>query len=62
MSLPRLIATDLDGTLLDAEGALSPRTRRALWLVSEAGADVVFVTARPPRSIGSRWSWSATSR
>ncbi|MFB9532788.1 HAD family hydrolase [Nonomuraea roseola] len=53
MSLPRLIATDLDGTLLDAEGALSPRTRRALRLVSEAGADVVFVTARPPRSIAS---------
>ncbi|GAA2800196.1 hypothetical protein GCM10020219_084220 [Nonomuraea dietziae] len=38
MSLPRLIATDLDGTLLDAEGALSPLTRRALRLVSEAGA------------------------
>ncbi|GAA2388254.1 HAD family hydrolase [Nonomuraea africana] len=51
MSLPRLIATDLDGTLLDDEGSVSPRTRRALLLAREAGADVVFVTARPPRSV-----------
>ncbi|MEV4165017.1 hypothetical protein [Nonomuraea dietziae] len=36
-SLP-LIATDQDGTLLDAEGALSPLARRALRLVSEARA------------------------
>ncbi|MGV9307578.1 HAD family hydrolase [Nonomuraea sp. NPDC003727] len=51
MSLPRLIATDLDGTLLDPAGAVTPRTRRALEAARTAGAEVVFVTARPPRSI-----------
>ncbi|MFM7247462.1 MAG: HAD family hydrolase [Actinomycetota bacterium] len=30
MSLPRLIASDLDGTLLDADGGVSARTRAAL--------------------------------
>ncbi|MEU7894880.1 HAD family hydrolase [Nonomuraea sp. NPDC049152] len=52
MSLPRLIATDLDGTLLDPAGAVTPRTRRALESARQAGAEVVFVTARPPRAIG----------
>lgn len=51
MTSPRLIATDLDGTLLDSSGAISPRTRRALRAAKEAGAEIVFVTARPPRSI-----------
>jgi hypothetical protein len=27
---PRLVATDLDGTLLDSHGEVSPRTRAAL--------------------------------
>jgi len=46
---PRLIATDLDGTLLRSDGVLSDRTRDALRAVEEAGIGVVFVTARPPR-------------
>ncbi|GGO79757.1 Cof-type HAD-IIB family hydrolase [Nonomuraea cavernae] len=48
---PRIVATDLDGTLLDSTGSVSPRTRRALHLAREAGAEIVFVTARPPRDV-----------
>lgn len=46
---PRLIATDLDGTLLRPDGSVSARTRRALSRLAEAGIELVFVTARPPR-------------
>lgn len=48
-SLPRLVATDLDGTLLQDDGAVSARTRSALDAAHDAGVEVVFVTARPPR-------------
>lgn len=51
MTYPRLVATDLDGTLLDSTGAVAPRTREALRLARSRGAEIVFVTARPPRSI-----------
>ncbi|PWK90539.1 hypothetical protein C8D88_101556 [Lentzea atacamensis] len=44
----RLIATDLDGTLLHPDGVLSDRTRATLEAVD---ADVVIVTARPPRYV-----------
>ena len=47
--LPRLVASDLDGTLLDPEGEVSVRTRRALDAVIARGIDVVLVTGRPPR-------------
>src|SRR5690606_26353142 len=47
--LPRLVATDLDGTLLRSDGTLSPRTRDTLAAVEERGTEVVFVTGRPPR-------------
>ncbi|GAA1715708.1 HAD family hydrolase [Isoptericola hypogeus] len=49
MTLPRLVATDLDGTLLRSDGTVSERTRRALGAAEAAGVEVVFVTARPPR-------------
>lgn len=52
MTLPRLVATDLDGTLLRADGTVSARTRRVLAQVEAAGVEVVFVTARPPRWLG----------
>src|SRR5450759_590127 len=48
-SLPRLVATDLDGTLLRRDGMCSGRTRAALAAVEHAGIQVVLVTARPPR-------------
>lgn len=46
--LPRLIATDLDGTLLDPNGQLRPRTVAALEAAADAGVIVVFATGRPP--------------
>lgn len=51
VSRPRLIATDLDRTLLDGAGLVSPRTRAAIAGVQAAGIEVVFVTGRPPRWI-----------
>ena len=47
--LLRLVATDLDGTLLRSDGMCSERTRAALDAVERAGVGVVLVTARPPR-------------
>jgi hydroxymethylpyrimidine pyrophosphatase-like HAD family hydrolase len=49
--LPRLIATDLDGTLLRRDGTVSPRTRRALMRARAAGIEIVWVTGRPPRHV-----------
>lgn len=48
---PRLVATDLDGTLLHSDGSLSDRTREAIAAVEAAGIVTLFVTARPPRSV-----------
>ncbi|MFE7559223.1 HAD family hydrolase [Kitasatospora sp. NPDC057500] len=45
----RLIATDLDGTLLCSGGTVSERTAAALAAAEAAGIQVVFVTGRPPR-------------
>jgi Cof subfamily protein (haloacid dehalogenase superfamily) len=45
----RLVATDLDGTLLRADSTVSERTRAALRAIEEAGCRVVLVTGRPPR-------------
>lgn len=45
----RLIATDLDGTIVRSDGGISPRTRDALRAAEDAGILVVFVTGRPPR-------------
>jgi Cof subfamily protein (haloacid dehalogenase superfamily) len=44
----RLIATDLDGTLLDPSSAVTPRTRAALDAARSRGIHVVPVTARQP--------------
>jgi Cof subfamily protein (haloacid dehalogenase superfamily) len=45
----RVVASDLDGTLVRSDGSISERTRRALHAAEAAGALVVFVTGRPPR-------------
>jgi len=55
MTVPRLVATDLDGTLLDAEGLLSDRTKEVLRQVQERGVRVVIVTARPLRWMDELW-------
>ncbi|WP_329456930.1 Cof-type HAD-IIB family hydrolase [Streptomyces sp. NBC_01497] len=46
---PRLIATDLDGTLLRDDKSVSDRTIAALAAAEDAGITVFFVTGRPPR-------------
>ena len=51
MSPIRLIASDLDGTLLRSDGTISLRTRTAIRAAEDAGLVFAFVTARPPRSI-----------
>ncbi|MEU9315655.1 Cof-type HAD-IIB family hydrolase [Streptomyces sp. NPDC048295] len=45
----RLIATDLDGTLLRDDKTVSDRTVAALAAAEEAGIEVFFVTGRPAR-------------
>lgn len=43
----RMIATDLDGTLLRSDGSLAPRVRAVLLAAQEAGIEVVPATGRP---------------
>lgn len=45
----RLVATDLDGTIVRSDGTISGRTRDALAAAEAAGLIVVLVTGRPPR-------------
>ncbi|MDX3076417.1 HAD family hydrolase [Streptomyces sp. NPDC088354] len=47
--VPRLIATDLDGTLLRDDKTVSDRTIAALADAEAAGVEVFFVTGRPAR-------------
>ena len=46
---PRLVATDLDGTIVRTDGTVSDRTVAALQAAEDAGICVVFVTGRPTR-------------
>ncbi len=46
----RLVATDLDGTLLDPQGHISPRDAATLLDAARAGVRVVVATGRP-------WRW-----
>ena len=48
-SRPRLVATDLDGTIVPWDGDITDRTVAALRAVEALGVPVVFVTGRPPR-------------
>ncbi|GAB3320112.1 HAD family hydrolase [Geodermatophilus aquaeductus] len=50
---PRLVASDLDGTLLSSAGEVTPRTRAALEACWDAGIPVVGVTGRGPRLLDS---------
>ncbi|MGY1745305.1 HAD family hydrolase [Blastococcus sp. SYSU D00695] len=50
---PKLVASDLDGTLLDASTEVAPRTRAALEACWAAGIPVVGVTGRGPRLLDS---------
>ncbi len=53
MAPVRLIASDLDGTLLRSDGTISARTRDAIRAAEDRGFAFAFVTARPPRYIDS---------
>ncbi|MFS8197746.1 HAD family hydrolase [Streptomyces sp. CWNU-52B] len=48
---PKLVATDLDGTLLRSDGSVSARTAAALAAAEAAGIRLALVTGRPPRSL-----------
>lgn len=50
-ALPKLIASDLDGTLVRRDGTISPRTAAALARANSAGITIVLVTGRPVRWI-----------
>ena len=45
----RLVASDIDGTILGHDGKVSDRTVRAFHACRDAGVELVFVTGRPPR-------------
>jgi Cof subfamily protein (haloacid dehalogenase superfamily) len=51
----KLVATDLDGTLLHTDGTVTDRTRAALTAVEALGVTVVFVTGRPIRWMAELW-------
>jgi len=49
--LPALIATDVDGTLLNREDRITERTRQAILAAVAGGTQFVLATGRPPRWI-----------
>ena len=53
---PRLVATDLDGTIVRSDGSVSARTREVLVDLDARGVPVVFVTGRPLRWMEELWS------
>lgn len=46
---PKLVATDLDGTLVRSDGTVSAYTHDVIAALDESGVPVVFVTGRPLR-------------
>src|SRR4051812_15399823 len=52
----RLVATDLDGTLLGDDGRLTVHTEDVLRRVQQLGVRVVIVTARPLRWMDGIWT------
>jgi Cof subfamily protein (haloacid dehalogenase superfamily) len=53
--VPRLVATDLDGTLLHSDGTVTDRTRAVLAELDARGVPVVFTTGRPIRWMVDLW-------
>jgi Cof subfamily protein (haloacid dehalogenase superfamily) len=49
VTLPALIACDVDGTLIGDDERITPRTRAAVRAAVEGGAHFVLATGRPPR-------------
>jgi Cof subfamily protein (haloacid dehalogenase superfamily) len=46
---PKLIATDLDGTIVNHDGRISDRTIATFKRAHAEGIEIFFVTGRPPR-------------
>ena len=46
---PKLIATDLDGTIVNHDGTISDRTVTTFKRARDLGVEIFFVTGRPPR-------------
>lgn len=46
---PKLIATDLDGTIVPHYGQISDRTKEAFANAHNEGIEIFYVTGRPPR-------------
>ena len=55
MTTPRLVATDLDGTLLHSDGTVTEPTRAVLAELDALGVPVVFTTGRPIRWMEDLW-------
>jgi 5-amino-6-(5-phospho-D-ribitylamino)uracil phosphatase len=47
----RLVACDLDGTLLNGDKQIAPQTREAIRQLGAKGVRFVIASARPPRSV-----------
>lgn len=59
----RLVAIDLDGTLLDGNSTISPANRRALTEAKQRGVEIVIVTGRrfeSAQKILNQLSWAVT--
>lgn len=52
MFVPKLVATDLDGTLLRSDRTVSERTLATFGRLERSGITLVFVTGRPWRWMG----------
>ena len=49
MKRPKLIGTDLDGTIVPFDRPISQRTIDAFTKANSLGLEIYFVTGRPPR-------------
>ena len=54
METPRLVASDVDGTLLGVDERVSERTAAAVGRVLATETPFVLVTGRPPRWVPTR--------
>ena len=49
MTRPKIIATDLDGTIIPFDGHISKRTIEIFTKAHDLGIHIYFITGRPPR-------------
>jgi HAD superfamily hydrolase (TIGR01484 family) len=56
----KLIALDMDGTLLNPRGRISPRTQAAIAAARAKGVTVVLASGRPLEGMTAIWPNSAS--